>query len=105
PCHRVDVDTALGEVRCVDDLDAETLAQREEGNLVGDVVVSRREDQVASGEGDGRESTREGFGRAWGERDVLGSATEQVCRRDVEVVDVVGAGVGCLVATEPGFEL
>jgi hypothetical protein len=79
--------------------------QRDEGDLVRDVVVAGGEDRVAALERNRRERAGEGVGGARGEGYVLGSASEQLGGGAVEVVDLFAARCGRLVASQRCLEL
>jgi hypothetical protein len=104
PGHRIDVDAALGDGRCVHHLDAEALPQGQERDLVRDVVVARRQDHVVGLEGDRRERARDGVRRVGREGDVLRSAAEKLGGGGVEAVDRLCAQVGRLIAADLRLE-
>jgi hypothetical protein len=88
----------------VHDLEPEALPQREESNLVRDVVVPRRQDHVASLKRDRRERPREGVSRVRRECDVLRPAAEKLGAGGVEAVDRICAMVGRLIAADLRLE-
>lgn len=103
--HGVDVDAAaVGVVGGVHDPDAVSLAQGEEGDLVGDEVVAGGEDDVVRAEVDGREGFGVGVGRARREGDVAGAGAQEFGERGVEVGDLAGPGGGGLVAADGRFQ-
>ena len=88
----------------MDDLDAEAPSERHERDLVRDVVVARREDQIAALEGDRRERARVRICGAGRERDVARVTAEQFGDGGVEAIDLLDARVGRLVPADLGFE-
>ena len=99
------VDAALRTIRSVDHLDAEALSQREERDLVRDVVVLRRQDHVSARERNRRQGACVRVRGARREGDVVRAAAEELCRCGVEVVHPILPRVGRLVAADLRFEL
>ena len=99
-----DVDAALRQVGRMDDLDAETPMQRQEGDLIRDVVVARRDEHVSGFERDRRERPAVCIGRVRRVRDVLRTAAEQLRRHVVEGRDRVAARGRGFVAPDLSFQ-
>ena len=86
------------------DGDAKPLLQRQERDLVRNIVVDSSQDNVAPLERNGRQCTGVGIRSAGRCRNIVGRCIEQFGRSGIKSLDGIPAQIGRFVATHLGFQ-